>query len=188
MAIKNETGIVVFDTETTGLNSRADEMVQFSACDGDGNILINTYLRPTKHFEWPGAEAVNGISPAMVSDAPTLEEVADKIKEVLESAKTLIGYNVGFDLGFVSEIYRPGKDIKIIDVMLDFARQYGEWNDYFGDYKWQKLVTAAAYYDYEFKAHDSMNDVFATLYVYQKMQEERKLAAEKKPHGKPMSG
>ena len=180
MAIKNETGIVVFDTETTGLSSRSDEMVQFSACDGDGKILINTYLRPTKHTEWPGAEAVNGISPAMVADAPVLADVADQIKEVLESAKTLIGYNVGFDLGFVSEIYRPGKDIKIVDVMLDFARQYGEWNDYFGDYKWQKLTTAARYYHYEFKAHDSMNDVFATLYVYQRMQEQAKARKNKR--------
>jgi len=180
MAIKNETGIVVFDTETTGLSSRSDEMVQFSACDGDGNILINTYLRPTKHTEWPGAEAVNGISPEMVKDAPTLEEVAEQIKEVLSSAKLLIGYNIGFDLGFVSSIWQPSKDLKMVDVMLDFAREYGEWNDYFGDYKWQKLTTAARYYHYEFKAHDSMNDVFATLYVYQRMQEEQKLAAEKK--------
>lgn len=143
MAIKNETGIVVFDTETTGLSSRSDEMVQFSACDGDGKILINTYLRPVRHTEWPGAMAVNGITPAMVADAPTLEEVADQIKEVLESAKTLIGYNIGFDLGFVSSIYKPEKGVKLVDVMLDFARQYGEWNDYFGDYKWQKLTTAA---------------------------------------------
>ncbi len=184
MAIKNETGIVVFDTETTGLSSRSDEMVQFSACDGDGNILINTYLRPTKHTEWPGAEAVNGISPEMVKDAPTLEEVADQIKEVLSSAKLLIGYNIGFDLGFVSSIWQPSKDLKMVDVMLDFAREYGEWNDYFGDYKWQKLTTAARYYHYEFKAHDSMNDVFATLYVYQRMQEERRLAAEKKSQSK----
>ena len=184
MAIKNETGIVVFDTETTGLSSRSDEMVQFSACDGDGNILINTYLRPTKHTEWPGAEAVNGISPEMVKDAPTLEEVAEQIKEVLSSAKLLIGYNIGFDLGFVSSIWQPSKDLKMVDVMLDFAREYGEWNDYFGDYKWQKLTTAARYYHYEFKAHDSMNDVFATLYVYQRMQEERRLAAEKKSQSK----
>lgn len=180
MAIKNETGIVVFDTETTGLSSMVDEMVQFSACDGDGKILINTYLRPTKHTEWPGAEAVNGISPAMVADAPTLEEVADQIKEVLSSAKLLIGYNIGFDLGFVSSIWQPSKGLKMVDVMLDFAREYGEWSDYFGNYKWQKLTTAARYYHYEFKAHDSMNDVFATLYVYQRMHEQQKARKKKR--------
>lgn len=44
------------------------------------------------------------------------------------------------------------------------------WNEYFGDYKWQKLSTAASYYGYKFKAHDSLEDVRATLYVYKKLQ------------------
>ena len=50
--------------------------------------------------------------------------------------------------------------------MLAFAREYGEWNDFFCDYKWQKLGTAAAYYGYHFRAHDSLEDVRATLYIF----------------------
>ncbi|MDY6336226.1 MAG: 3'-5' exonuclease, partial [Succinivibrionaceae bacterium] len=118
--VDNPSGIVVFDTETTGLDSRTDEILQFSACDGEGRVLINTYLRPVRHTEWHGAMAVNGITPEMVKDAPTLEEMSSRIRAVLESAKTLIGYNIEFDLGFVSSIYRRPWSVRRIDVMLDF--------------------------------------------------------------------
>lgn len=42
------------------------------------------------------------------------------------------------------------------------------------DYKWQKLTTAAAYYDYDWnvkgiEAHNSLADCFATLFVYHKI-------------------
>jgi DNA polymerase-3 subunit epsilon len=167
--VDNPSGIVVFDTETTGLDRKNDEIIQFSACDGQGKTLINTYLRPVRHTEWPEAMAVNGITPAMVADAPTLDEMADRIRAVLGSARTIIGYNTPFDLGFVSGIWKPADDVKIVDVMLDFARVYGQKDYRHGGYKWQKLVTAARYYGYEYKAHDSMNDVFATLFVHNQM-------------------
>ena len=55
------------------------------------------------------------------------------------------------------------------DVMLEFAPIYGEWSSYHESYKWQKLTTCAKYYGYEFKAHDSLEDVKATLFCYKKM-------------------
>ena len=56
--------------------------------------------------------------------------------------------------------------------MVEFAEVYGEYSEYFEGYKWQKLTTAADYYGYEYNAHDSLEDVKATLYVYKKMLEE----------------
>lgn len=41
-----------------------------------------------------------------------------------------------------------------------------------GSYKWQSLTKCATYYGYEFKAHDSLEDVKATLYCYKKMEED----------------
>ena len=92
------------------------------------------------------------------------------IKGIFEAADLLIAYNNQFDLSFLRRwgISDSGKEQ--YDVMLEFAQEYGEWNEYFGDYKWQKLSTAASYYGYKFKAHDSLEDVRATLYVYKKLQ------------------
>ena len=171
--------LVVFDTETTGLNPDEDGMVQFSACDFNGQVLLNTYIRPTKHTEWPEAEKINHISPETVKDAPVLADVADKIKMIMTSADYLVAYNIDFDLGFLAPVFHAERRQKQIDVMLDFARFFGEIHDYYGDYKWQKLITAAAYYGFDFAAHDSMQDVFATLHIYKQMRidDRRKLAA-----------
>lgn len=55
--------------------------------------------------------------------------------------------------------------------MTEFAEQYGEWNSAFNDWKWQKLVRAAAYYqlDFDGTAHDSLADAKMTMAVYRKM-------------------
>jgi len=129
--------------------------------------------------EWQEASQVNGIYPETVVNTPTIDQIARQIKGVLESAdRMIIGYNVEFDLSFIRQFYRPSDDVEIVDVMLMFAPIYGQWNDYFGDYKWQSLGTAANYYNYKYKAHDSMEDVKATLFVYQKLTATGRIKAE----------
>lgn len=162
--------IIVIDTETTGLNTQTDELLQVSIIDSDGNTLYNSYLRPLCKQKWSNAERVNGISPDTVANAPTILNEVAKIYKIISSAKTIVEYNTDFDLDFLSAV---GIDVpdnaEIVDVMLDFAKIYGEWNDYYGEYKWQKLMTCADYYGYDWgddTAHDSLSDCRATLYCY----------------------
>ena len=63
--IKKE-DILVLDTETTGFGPSA-EILQLSIVNGLGEIVMNEYFRPARTTCWPGAEAVNHISPAMVA-------------------------------------------------------------------------------------------------------------------------
>lgn len=162
--------IVVVDLETTGFNFYEDEILQISIIDQDENILLNEYCKPEKNNTWPEAEAVNGISPDMVKDKKPFKFYAKKIEEIINSAKLVLIYNAKFDYNFLEA---KGLDLhcKIRDVMLEFAEVFGDFNEYFGNYKWQKLITAAEYYNYEFKAHDSLEDVKATLFVHKKMEE-----------------
>ena len=141
-----------------------------SIIDGNGKALINEYVHPYWKKEWAAAARVNGITPEMVKDAPYPHDLIPKVKGIFEAADILVAYNNQFDLSFLRRwgISDSGKEQ--YDVMLEFAQEYGEWNEYFGDYKWQKLSTAASYYGYKFKAHDSLEDVRATLYVYKKLQ------------------
>ena len=166
---------VVFDIETTGLDSHFDEIIQFSAINDKGEVLLNTYIKPYEIEEWPEAERINGITPDMVKDCKYLDHYAAKIQEILLSATELITYNGIFDMEFLREdgICVPYRTPEY-DVMRKFAPIYGEYNSYYGEYKWQKLTTCADYYGYKFAAHDSLEDCRATLYCYQQITKDKR--------------
>lgn len=174
--ISREKRTIVIDTETTGLNPEMDELLQVSIIDSDGNALFNSYFKPCVG-SWGAAECVNGITPEMVQNAPTISEKIAEINEIVTKADEIIGYNICFDVNFLknSGLILP-QNVEIVDVMAEFAPIYGEWSDYYGDYKWQKLVIAADYYGYDWSsqpegAHNSLADCYATLFVFEKMQE-----------------
>lgn len=164
--------ILVLDTETTGLGHRA-EILQFSAMWGNEEIAMNQYIRPEHTDRWEQAMSVNHITPGLVADKPTMSELKEKIEALLYNADIIVGYNLPFDLRMLSQngVELPSEDkVKYVDLMIPFAEIYGEYNDYFGDYKWQKLITCAHYYGYTGDGwHDSLADVRATLYCYRKM-------------------
>ena len=162
-------------TETTGLNPYDDELLQVSIIDGQGNTLFNSYIKPLYTDNWNKAMAVNHITPETVATAPNILEVKQEISRIINSAHTIIGYNVDFDLGFLSNIGIRNENAAIVDVMEDFADIYGEWSEQYGCHKWQKLTKCAEYYGYDWGtdiAHDSLADCKATLYCYQKMLQE----------------
>lgn len=166
---------IVIDTETTGLNADTDELLQVSIIDSQGNTLFNSYIKPLYTDNWNKAMAVNHITPETVATAPNILEVKQEISRIINSAHTIIGYNVDFDLGFLSNIGIRNENAAIVDVMEDFADIYGEWSEQYGCHKCQKLTKCAEYYGYDWGtdiAHDSLADCKATLYCYQKMLQE----------------
>ena len=168
----NASRTICFDVETTGLNPKNDEILQISIIDGEGGVLLSTYVKPKHHTSWYAAQKIHKITPEMVIDAPSPEDIIPVLQGIFDSADLVLGYNVYFDIGFIEKwAINLKESCTVCDVMKDFAEVYGEWSDYYGGYKWQSLSTAAAYYDYDFDAHDSLEDVRATLYVYRKMHE-----------------
>lgn len=164
--------ILVLDTETTGFDSKA-EILQLSVIDGSGEIRINEYFRPRFISSWPGAEAVNHISPEIVKDKPSFYDRREEIGHLLRHADLLVGYNLPFDLKMIRQngVFIPYK-AKTLDLMRPFAKVYGEINEKYGDYKWQKLSTCAKYYGCKEEGwHDSLADTKATLFCFHKMLE-----------------
>lgn len=106
-----------------------------------------------------GTEPFNGIYPEDVADLPTIETAIPRLREIFAGADEIIGYNVGFDLGFLSAVgVRPREDARITDTMNEFTWFMG---------RRYKLVDAADHIGYEWtgRAHGSLADALATLAV-----------------------
>lgn len=162
---------IIIDTETTGLYPNADELLQVSIIDTNGTTLFNEYLKPINAKTWRAAQRIHHISPEMVEDCKHITEYIDTIQSIIDDADMIIGYNVSFDTAFLETSGIVFQDKEYFDVMMNFAEIYGEWNDYFQDFKWQKLTTCASYYNYEWdeEAHNALGDCKATLHCYKEM-------------------
>lgn len=163
-----ENKYIVLDTETTGLNAAEDELLQVSIIDEEGNVLFDSYIRPTQHTEWAEAEHINHITPEMVADAPIIAEVMPELTDILKRYDKIVGYNVRFDADFLKNNGAEFADnTNFVDSMKIFSLYFS------ADNKRCKLTEAADYFCYDWsehkEAHNSLGDCFATLYVYKKL-------------------
>ena len=167
--------VMVLDIETTGLHAPEDEVLSLTIIDGTGETLFYDSFKPEHNTAWPEAQAVNGISPDDVADGSIFTEETEYINLLLAKAAVIVGYNhEGFDLPFLAQFgVCPPEDVKLVDVMIDYAEIKGEWDKNHQDWKWQKLTACAAHYGYQYQAHDSLEDVKATLFCARKCAEDQ---------------
>jgi DNA polymerase-3 subunit epsilon len=92
------------DVETTGLHpqfgDRICEIALLRWVNGRTLERFQSLVNPGRPIS-PGAFAVNGISEAMVRDAPRFGELASRILSFLENA-VIVAHNAPFDLGFLT--------------------------------------------------------------------------------------
>ena len=167
---------LVFDLETTGLNSAEDEILEAAITTVDGEVLFESRFKPAYTKEWIGAQRVNGISPDMVADAPGLIDKIGEAAALLQNAETIIAYNgKQFDIPFLEKYgIKLRADVVVDDPMLYGAVVYGELRGEGKNtsYKWQKLSTLADYLGYKgVNWHNATADCIATAYVWRRLQE-----------------
>ena len=175
--------ILVFDTETTGLSSEIDEIIQITILDGNGSTLFDSFIKPKYHKSWIAAEKINHISPELVKDAPTFDEVRKRIQECFDGARLIVGYNVNFDINFVEKagIIVSGQ---ILDVMTAFASYRADVDGTFLGRC--SLKVCAKYFGYSFKAHDASEDAHATLYCFNQLLADPRFTTYKKADRKAL--
>lgn len=156
---------VILDTETTGLDYD-DEIVQIAIIDGEtGEKLLNELVKPTKPISKESSN-IHNITNEKVANSPSYNEIHQKVLIILND-KNIIVYNSDFDLRMIKKTaskYNIDSEIKpknVTCVMEWYAQFWGDFNDYFGSYKWQKLTSAARQQHIDISdltAHDALSD------------------------------
>lgn len=163
-----------WDVETTGL-TKADKLTQFSAAKYrfDGNMFheisyYNTYINPEQLLK-ADIIKLTGITNDILKTAPKEHIVAQNIINYLCDCNVWIGYNLGFDIGMLSEMaarakcFMPTKPI--IDVM-ELARDFLSLEDV-GNCKLQSV--AEYFVPGVFQFHNALDDVRATTRVLESL-------------------
>ena len=166
---------ICFDTETTGLG-KYDEILQLAIINGVGDVLFNELIKPKQQTNWWQAEKVHHISPKMVEKCNTIDSYLPMLAEIFKKSEICVGYNLPYDIRMLKQSGVPmrclnRKECQHIDIMKDFAPVFGEKGKN-NRFKWQNLITCAAYYDYDWgeeKAHGALADAKATLFCFKKL-------------------
>lgn len=162
---------VILDTETTGLDDKA-EICQIAIIDATGKTLLDTLVKPTLTIPTQ-ATRIHGITNDMVKTAPNFINVAQAVWDAIEG-KTVVVYNADYDF----RLLRQSEDacepfaksdwhtIKRQCAMLKFAEIYGDWDSYHNSYRWKRLEEAARHYLLPvLNAHTALGDCLMTLAV-----------------------
>lgn len=102
----HESGIIVFDVETTGTDRRRDQVIELCVQHGlDAGAPSRTWrMRPSVPIH-PGAQAVHGISMEDLADCPPFAAHADEFRRLFDEAQVLVGYNMLFDINMLQAEY-----------------------------------------------------------------------------------
>lgn len=157
---------IYLDTETTGLHvANGAALVEVAVVDADGAVLLHTLVNPGCPIP-AAATNIHGITDAMVVDAPPAAEVIARVLDLARGQRVVI-YNAAFDLQFFPGLGEVAASVECC--MERYAKWRGIWSDYFGGYRWHKLVDAAedAGHDWEGRdAHRALADALACRTVW----------------------
>lgn len=163
---------VVLDTETTGL-AYGSEIVEIAVVGSDGNVLINTRVKPIKGIPEEAAN-VHGIRGRDVSGSPLWADVRDDVRIALFD-KDVIIYNAPYDIKMLRSSdgvigLKDSWDGRYYCLMLAYAEYRGEWNASRLSYRWHKLTAAMYQQGLPMNdAHSALGDCQMALRLLRKM-------------------
>ncbi|QOY55901.1 3'-5' exonuclease [Candidatus Sulfurimonas marisnigri] len=170
---------VVFDTETTGLNPKVDEILSIGAVKIKDNKILTSetfevYVKNSKAISSKSIE-IHGIRPCDLENAKNSK---DAVRDFLEfiGSRPLIGYYLEFDVSMINKYVKPIFGITLPNKMIEVSEIYFE----------QKIaLIPQGNIDLRFDtilkdcslpnmgAHNAVNDAIMTAMIYLKLTKEK---------------
>jgi len=174
--------LVLFDTETTGLNYSRDEIIEFAAVvveQKDGMPVV------TKEYDELIALTPGGFIPEKIQQLTGITDmdlrergisktrVCRDIAELFQGNVLLLAYNAHFDLSFLFYLLLRDGDIAILKGKdkLDLLTVYRDRRSY--PHKLCSAIEAYGLSDKVVNSHRAVDDVLATVAVMEAMERER---------------
>ncbi|QIG71342.1 putative DNA polymerase III epsilon subunit protein [Rhizobium phage RHph_TM40] len=158
--------VSVIDTETTGLDSKKDSIINLGIVnievDDDGNIYrvvegYNGFEQPRYPIP-PHITDITGITDDLVKGH---KFDYDKVNKMLDASDLVIAHNAGFDRPFVDDKFTSSTE-KIWACSLEDV----PWKAYnFGS---KRLIDIAIHFGFYYNAHRAISDVMALVHILSK--------------------
>lgn len=172
--------IVIFDTETTGIEFGKDRIIELGAVSLEGGreiACMDDLIRlPEGQPLPPFITELTGITEEQLAREGVEEETAaEHFCSLLEGAERplLVAYNAQFDLNFMYYFLRPFGKAGVLRLprFLDALTVYKDRRDY--PHKLANAIEAYALGDRVVNSHRAVDDARATVALLEAMSEER---------------
>ena len=174
--------LVLFDTETTGLQYSRDEIIEFAAVVVE---QVNGIPTVTREYDQLVSLSPGGFVPPKIEELTgiTTQDIREKglpktrvcrdIAEMVQGNTLLLAYNAHFDLSFLFYMLLRDGDPAILKGKdkLDLLTVYRDRRGY--PHKLCNAIEAYGLQDKVVNSHRAVDDVLATVAVMEEMEKER---------------
>lgn len=162
---------VVFDLETSGLNSKYAEIIEISALKVNNGSVVDTFstlVKPSKSIDFKSS-SINGITDEMVSNAPTLSDVLPSFMSFIGN-NILVGHNIStFDMPILRRVAHDCIGYTVENDCIDTLHLARKVISVLPDYS---LSTIAAYFTLDTSgSHRALKDCEITYKCFEKLTE-----------------
>jgi len=166
---------VVFDTETTGLNPKNDEILSIGAVKIKENKILTSqtfevFVKNSKEINTKSIE-IHHIRPCDLQNATDVE---DGIKDFLTfiGSRPLIGYYLEFDVAMINKYIKPMLGITLPNRMIEVSEIYFDKTIALIpqgniDLRFDTILQKCGVPD--MGAHNAVNDAIMTAMIYLKL-------------------